>query len=136
MYSASSTALCTTAPTAALYATPFAPATPLALIDGFLGAFPYLALIPLLWPWSPAGVVLGGAWPWRKPTSFGGTSSAPIIRTPHWLALLCTIFGHYHPRAAFEASSERQDRLWRYFCLLRPPSTVVVEVADLEYDSS
>lgn len=32
---------------------------PVALIDGFLSAFPYFTFIPLLWRVSPGGVVLG-----------------------------------------------------------------------------
>ncbi|MEO0537129.1 MAG: sterol desaturase family protein [Cyanobacteria bacterium P01_A01_bin.123] len=32
---------------------------PIALVSGFLGAFPYLVIIPLLWQLSPMGLVLG-----------------------------------------------------------------------------
>ncbi|MEO1593004.1 MAG: sterol desaturase family protein [Cyanobacteria bacterium J06632_22] len=32
---------------------------PQALIPGFLGAFPYLMWVPILWPLSPAGTLIG-----------------------------------------------------------------------------
>lgn len=60
---------------------------PIALIDGFLSAFPYFALIPLLWPVSHWGVGVGlilaeAHVVWRHQFS-------PAYRTPLWLQRLC-----------------------------------------------
>lgn len=62
---------------------------PLALIDGFLSASPYLLAIPLLWQLSPAGVVLGLALAeahviWRH-------QFPPHYHTPTWLAQCCKV---------------------------------------------
>ena len=62
---------------------------PIALIDGFLSAFPYFAFIPVLWQISPAGVFLGLILAeshviWRHQFS-------PTYRTPAWLKTLCKI---------------------------------------------
>lgn len=63
---------------------------PLALIDGFLSAFPYLVFIPLLWPISPWGVGLGLVLAelhviWRH-------QFPPAYQTPKWLSELCAAF--------------------------------------------
>lgn len=63
---------------------------PMALVDGFLSAFPYLAFIPLLWLISPWGVGLGLVLAelhviWRH-------QFHPSYRTPTWLVKLCKIF--------------------------------------------
>lgn len=60
---------------------------PLALIDGFLSAFPYFAFIPLLWHISPWGVGLGLILAelhvvWRHQFAVG-------YQTPPWLSRLC-----------------------------------------------
>jgi sterol desaturase/sphingolipid hydroxylase (fatty acid hydroxylase superfamily) len=62
---------------------------PLALIDGFLSAFPYLVLIPVLWPLSPWGVGLGLLLAelhviWRHQFS-------PSYQTPSWLKRVCWV---------------------------------------------
>ncbi|MEM6353527.1 MAG: sterol desaturase family protein [Cyanobacteria bacterium P01_D01_bin.14] len=63
---------------------------PQALIPGFLGAFPYLVMIPLLWPLSASGTMLGlllaeGHVIWRHRFETG-------YRTPAWLQRLCQYF--------------------------------------------
>ena len=62
---------------------------PIALIDGFLSAFPYFAFIPLLWQISPWGVGLGLILAefhviWRHQFS-------PNYQTPHWLQIVCKV---------------------------------------------
>ncbi|NEQ46796.1 MAG: sterol desaturase [Leptolyngbya sp. SIOISBB] len=62
---------------------------PLALIDGFLGAFPYFVFIPWLWLISPWGVGLGLVLAelhviWRH--RFWPTKPRPI-----WLSQLCQV---------------------------------------------
>ena len=62
---------------------------PLALIDGFLSAFPYFVFIPLLWPISPWGIGLGLVLAelhviWRHQFS-------PNYRTPPWVQRLCQV---------------------------------------------
>jgi len=64
---------------------------PIALIDGFLSAFPYFALIPLLWPISPWGVGLGLILAelhviWRHQFS-------PAYQTPQWVQRVCAMLG-------------------------------------------
>ncbi|MDB9529053.1 sterol desaturase family protein [Oscillatoria sp. CS-180] len=60
---------------------------PIALIDGFLSAFPYLMFIPILWKLSPWGVGLGLLLAelhvlWRHQFSL-------TYRTPYWLQKIC-----------------------------------------------
>lgn len=81
---------------------------PTALIDGFLGAFPYLMFIPVLWQISPMGIGLGLALAelhviWRHQFS-------PQYRTPTWLQKTCQVFcittpeRHWlHHRYAYQA---------------------------------
>lgn len=76
---------------------------PIALIDGFLSAFPYLAFIPWLWPLSPAGVVLGLAlaelhviWRHRFP---------PKHHTPEVIQTCCRYLGITTP-----------ERHWKHHC--------------------
>jgi hypothetical protein len=64
---------------------------PLALVDGFFSAFPYLVFIPWLWRLSPVGVALGLSlagchviWRHRFP---------PRHHTPDWLQTLCCYCG-------------------------------------------
>lgn len=62
---------------------------PLALIDGFLSAFPYLLFIPVLWPISPGGVILGLILAelhviWRHQFS-------PNYCTPPWIRQICRL---------------------------------------------
>ncbi len=62
---------------------------PIALIDGFLSAFPYLIFIPLLWQLSPWGVGLGLVLAelhviWRH-------QFHPRYRTPDWIRCLCQV---------------------------------------------
>lgn len=57
---------------------------PLVLLDGFLGALPYLILVPALWQISPVGTLIGLALGqahviWRHTTSIGWVTS------PYWL---------------------------------------------------
>ena len=64
---------------------------PVALLDGFLSAFPYFVFIPLLWHVSPWGVGLGLILAemhviWRHQFS-------PNYKTPGWLRNLCQVFG-------------------------------------------
>jgi hypothetical protein len=63
---------------------------PIALLDGFLSAFPYFAFIPLLWQISPWGVGLGLMLAeahviWRHQFS-------PHYHTPLWLQQVCRVF--------------------------------------------
>ena len=74
---------------------------PIALIDGFLSAAPYLIFIPILWPISPGGIVLGlvlaeGHVIWRH-------QFHPQYRTPDWLQQVCRIVGITTP-----------ERHWRH----------------------
>jgi hypothetical protein len=60
---------------------------PVALLDGFLSAFPYFVFIPLLWRLSPWGVGLGLGLAelhviWRHQFS-------PEYKTPSWLMTAC-----------------------------------------------
>lgn len=94
--------------------------TPAALIDGFLGAFPYLVLIPILWPWSPAGVVLGLALAeahviWRH-------QFAPNYRTPGWLTQLCKIFGITTPERHFKHHQNARLAYGDIFAFYGPPA--------------
>jgi hypothetical protein len=94
--------------------------TPLALIDGFLGAFPYLALIPLLWRWSPAGVVLGLTLAeahviWRH--QFG-----PDYQTPHWLAQLCAVAGITTPERHLKHHQNARIAYGDIFAFYGPPA--------------
>jgi hypothetical protein len=62
---------------------------PLALIDGFMSAFPYFLAIPFLWPLSPAGVILGLLLAeahviWRH-------QFPPAHPTPVWLKRCCQV---------------------------------------------
>jgi sterol desaturase/sphingolipid hydroxylase (fatty acid hydroxylase superfamily) len=62
-----------------------------ALVPGFLAAFPYLMLVPLLWWLSPLGVILGLALAqahviWRHQFS-------PTYQTPFRVKRLCRCFG-------------------------------------------
>lgn len=62
---------------------------PIALLDGFLSAFPYFALMPLLWHVSPWGVGLGLILAeshviWRH-------QFAPSYQTPRWLQRVCKL---------------------------------------------
>ena len=64
---------------------------PVALVDGFLSALPYLMFIPWLWPISPWGVGLGLALAelhviWRH-------QFAPDYQTPQWLQRVCQTIG-------------------------------------------
>lgn len=64
---------------------------PLALVDGFLSAFPYFVFIPWLWLISPWGVGLGLILAelhviWRH--RFSAPQSRPV-----WLSQLCKAFG-------------------------------------------
>ncbi|MEM6437968.1 MAG: sterol desaturase [Cyanobacteria bacterium P01_D01_bin.115] len=64
---------------------------PIALIDGFFSAFPYLVFIPLFWRVSPAGVAVGLILAelhviWRHQFS-------PRYCTPRWLSTICKILG-------------------------------------------
>ncbi|MGD1909219.1 MAG: sterol desaturase family protein [Leptolyngbyaceae cyanobacterium] len=64
---------------------------PIALIDGFLSAAPYLIFIPVLWHISPWGIALGlilaeGHVIWRH-------QFQPQYRTPQWLQILCKMMG-------------------------------------------
>ena len=82
---------------------------PIALLDGFLSAFPYLMFIPWLWTISPWGVGLGLLLAelhviWRHRFS-------PAKPRPAWLTKLCRILGittperhqlhHLHANQAF-----------------------------------
>lgn len=63
---------------------------PIALIDGFLSAFPYLVFIPILWQISAWGVALGLVMAemhviWRHQFS-------PAYQTPRWGKLVCRVF--------------------------------------------
>ncbi|NJN22011.1 MAG: sterol desaturase [Leptolyngbya sp. RL_3_1] len=74
---------------------------PIALIDGFLSAAPYLIFIPLLWPLSPGGIALGlvlaeGHVIWRH-------QFHPQYQTPGWLKQVCRIVGITTP-----------ERHWRH----------------------
>ncbi|MBE7379997.1 MAG: sterol desaturase [Leptolyngbya sp. SIO1E4] len=81
---------------------------PIALIDGFLSAFPYFVALPLLWHISPWGVGLGLILAelhviWRHQFS-------PHYRTPGWLLKGCQVLGittperHWiHHRYAYRA---------------------------------
>ncbi len=63
---------------------------PLVLLDGILGALPYLLLAVILWDFSPIGVICGlllgqfHVW-WRHITILGAT-------TPKIVTVLCQIF--------------------------------------------
>lgn len=64
---------------------------PIALIDGFLSAFPYFMFIPWLWQISPGGVFLGLILAelhviWRH-------QFPPKPSTPAWLQTLCRSLG-------------------------------------------
>ncbi len=60
---------------------------PLVMLDGFLGALPYLLFAVVLWPISPAGTVAGLLFGefhvvWRHTTKMGW-------RSPQWVKALC-----------------------------------------------
>lgn len=63
---------------------------PQVLLDGILGAIPYLLMAVVLWSFSPIGVICGllfgqfHVW-WRHITILGGT-------TPKWVTTLCQLF--------------------------------------------
>lgn len=62
---------------------------PIALVDGFLSAFPYFVFIPILWQISPWGILLGLCLAelhviWRHQFS-------PNYRTPQWLIRVCDV---------------------------------------------
>jgi hypothetical protein len=93
---------------------------PLALIDGFLGAFPYLVLIPLLWPWSPGGVMVGLVLAeahviWRHQFS-------PNYQTPHWLTLLCTALGITTPERHLKHHQNARVAFGDIFAFYGPPA--------------
>ena len=93
---------------------------PLALIDGFLGAFPYLILIPLLWSWSPVGVVLGLAlaeahviWRHRFNSDY---------RTPGWVNRLCTAMGITTPERHLKHHQNASIAYGDIFAFYGPPA--------------
>jgi hypothetical protein len=56
---------------------------PLVMLDGFLGAVPYLLVAPLAWQVSPLGAVIGlvlgeAHVVWRHVSSLGWTTPAPV----------------------------------------------------------
>ena len=75
-------------------------AQPLVMLDGLLGALPYILIAALLWPLSPIGTAIGLAFGefhvvWRHTTKMGWQTPAPVeqmcatlrIVTPaaHWV---------------------------------------------------
>ncbi|MEL6816265.1 MAG: hypothetical protein AAFP03_15855, partial [Cyanobacteria bacterium J06598_3] len=70
---------------------------PLVMLDGLLGALPYIILAFVLWPLSPAGTLLGLAFGefhvvWRHTTKMGW-------QTPTLVAKLCRAFCVVTPEA-------------------------------------
>lgn len=62
-------------------------ARPLVMLDGLLGALPYILLAIVLWPLSPLGTILGLAFGefhvvWRHTTKMGW-------QTPAWVKRIC-----------------------------------------------
>ncbi len=93
---------------------------PLALIDGFLGAFPYLVLIPVLWSWSPVGVTLGLALAeahviWRHQFS-------PDYHTPTWVACLCNTLGITTPERHLKHHQNARLAYGDIFAFYGPPA--------------
>lgn len=94
--------------------------TPLALIDGFLGAFSYLVLIPVLWGWSPVGVMLGLALAeahviWRH--QFG-----PGYQTPMWLSRCCDRIGITTPERHLKHHQNARLAYGDIFAFYGPPA--------------
>ncbi len=67
--------------------------SPAVLLDGFLGALPYLAVAALAWQLSPAGAIAGLAlgqlhvW-WRHTSELGWSTPAPVVRVARALGLV------------------------------------------------
>lgn len=94
--------------------------SPLALIDGFLGAFPYLVLIPVLWPLSPAGVILGLILAqahviWRH-------QFEPDYHTPQWLTVLCKSLGITTPERHLKHHQNARLAYGDIFAFYGPPA--------------
>lgn len=94
--------------------------TPVALVDGFLGAFPYLAPVPLLWLVSPLGVGLGLLLAhahviWRH--QFG-----PGYRTPAWLLWSCETIGITTPERHFKHHQNGRLAFGDIFAFYGPPA--------------
>lgn len=94
--------------------------TPLALIAGFFGAFPYLVLIPCLWSWSPLGVLLGLALAeahviWRHQFD-------PGYQTPPWLARGCGVIGITTPERHLQHHQNARLAYGDIFAFYGPPA--------------
>ncbi|MGF1568274.1 MAG: sterol desaturase family protein [Nodosilinea sp.] len=94
--------------------------TPVALIDGFLGAFPYLILIPFLWPFSPLGVGLGLLLAeahviWRHQFD-------PGYGTPAWLLSCCDTLGITTPERHFKHHQNARLAYGDIFAFYGPPA--------------
>lgn len=99
------------------------------LLDGLLGALPYVIMAVLLWTFSPWGVVIGlllgqiHVW-WRHTTALGWTTpkaisilcQALLITTPerHWLHHQKTTVGYGDIFTCFEQPARTWLRLLRW----------------------
>jgi hypothetical protein len=99
------------------------------LLDGLLGALPYLLLAVVLWPFSPVGVVTGlllgqfHVW-WRHTKALGWATPKPIvllcqillITTPerHWLHHQKTTVGYGDIFTCFELPARAWLRWLRW----------------------
>ncbi|HEY9881714.1 MAG TPA: sterol desaturase family protein [Leptolyngbyaceae cyanobacterium] len=93
---------------------------PIALIDGFLSAFPYLLFTPWLWQLSPLGVVLGlllgelhVIWRHQFP---------PNYRTPNWLKQLCHALGLSTPERHWQHHQNARLAYGDIFAFYGPPA--------------
>lgn len=99
------------------------------LLDGILGALPYVIIAILAWPFSPLGVVVGlllgqfHVW-WRHTSALGWVTPQPIvvlcqvllITTPerHWLHHQKTSVGYGDIFTCFEQPARAWLRLLRW----------------------
>jgi hypothetical protein len=93
---------------------------PLALIDGFLGAFSYLLPIPWLWQLSPVGVGLGLLLAelhviWRH-------QFEPGYKTPPWLAGMCHLLAITTPERHLKHHRNSRLAYGDIFAFYGPPA--------------
>jgi len=93
---------------------------PIALIDGFLGAFPYLMFIPWLWSLSAIGVLLGLVLAelhviWRH-------QFAPDYQTPAVIQRICRVCGITTPERHWQHHRDARQAYGDIFAFFGPPA--------------
>lgn len=93
---------------------------PIALLDGFLSAFPYLLFIPWLWQVSQSGVLLGLVLAelhvlWRH-------QFPPHHQTPIWLQRLCQGLGLSTPERHLQHHQNAYLAYGDIFAFYGPPA--------------